>query len=322
MKIDNDLLKQIESDLGINRPFIKGNKIQIKNCWHFFTDGNAVDQLFINRQDFVDGMNRIFVLTQKYDDIIILAFTLMDTHVHFVIYGEFYSCNKFMHEYIRLTSMNISKMYSESKKLRDLPVCHQVIDSDLYLKVVIAYVIKNAPVGGLRYNCFDYPWSSGALYFRNDQEWTVPHWKQSSTFQSLTSLYIKEKQQLLRTRQLISREAHIIGDLIFPGDYVAWEVVESIYKTHKSYNYFLCVSKEEDVESKAEIISHLTIPIQEMRQHRNELAIKLFGKCTIRDLTTNQRILLAKTLKSNYNSSPKQIARVCGLIFEEVKKLL
>ena len=43
MKLDQKLLAQIEADLGLNVPFVKGQKIKIKNCWHFSTDGNAVD---------------------------------------------------------------------------------------------------------------------------------------------------------------------------------------------------------------------------------------------------------------------------------------
>ncbi len=43
MKMDHELLRQIRSDLGLNFPFIKGQSIPVKNCWHFSTDGNAVD---------------------------------------------------------------------------------------------------------------------------------------------------------------------------------------------------------------------------------------------------------------------------------------
>ena len=114
MKIHDDLLRQIESDLAINGPFIKGEQIQIKKCWHFFTDGNAINLLFENRQDFIDGMNRIFILSQKYKEVIILAFTLMDTHLHFILYGDFDICNSFIHEYVRLTSMDISIKHSEN----------------------------------------------------------------------------------------------------------------------------------------------------------------------------------------------------------------
>ena len=77
MKVKEKLLRQIVSDLGLDRPFVKGQDIPIKNCWHFSTDGNAVDFMFYDEEDFINGMNRIFVLLLKYD-IVILAFILMD----------------------------------------------------------------------------------------------------------------------------------------------------------------------------------------------------------------------------------------------------
>lgn len=53
-----------------------------------------------------------------------LAFALMDTHVHFVLYGEFRECNSFMHEYVRRTSSYISIKYRERHKLKNLAIQH------------------------------------------------------------------------------------------------------------------------------------------------------------------------------------------------------
>ena len=85
MKIDQKLLRQIISDLGLNLAFVKGQDIRIRNCWHFSTDGNAVDMLFYDELDFIAGMNRIYVTVKGYR-VIILAFSLMDTNIHFILY--------------------------------------------------------------------------------------------------------------------------------------------------------------------------------------------------------------------------------------------
>ena len=114
----------------------------------------------------------------------------------------------------------------------------------------------------------------------------------------------------------------MIDLIIFPGEYVAYEIVEKIFKTHKSFNYFLCRSKEEDIESKGGVLSRLSIPIQEMRQHRNEICRELFQTNTIRTLDTQHRLQLARILRKRFNSSPKQICRLCGLLLEEVKEYI
>ena len=321
MKINGGLLRQMESDLSLNGPFIKGQNIPVRNCWHFYTDGSSVDRLFDDNTDFINGMNRIFVAVQKYH-VVILAFCLMDTHVHFIIWGEFEACNRFMHEYLRLTSQSISFRHNEKKKLLRLPLSHQHIDNDFYLKTAIAYVIKNAPVGGLGFNAWDYPWCSGGLYFRKQGHWTSPDWQGGTAYRKLSQLTYRERRAILNTKNDSIKDAAVIGQLIFPGEYVAYEQVERIFKSNKSFNWFMCISKEEDIESHAGSISRLTIPVQEMRQHRNALCRELFGCNTVRTLDTAQRIKLAKALRSRFNSSVKQIARLCGLVYEELKGIM
>lgn len=294
MENNDRLLYAIEADLGLNVPFVKGQVITVNNCWHFSTEGTNVDCMFFDEQDFLEGMNRVAALKHLFD-VRILAFSLMDTHVHFILYGDFDQCNAFMHEYVRKTSWSISRRHKDRHKLQSVPINHQVIDTDSYLKTAICYVIKNAPVGGIPFSAYDYPWSSGPLYFRAAGYWSSPKW-------------IEEKGS--------------DGEMVFPGRYVDYRLVERIFKTHRSFNYFMCVSKEKDVEERGGIISHLSLPLQELRQRKGEVCQELFGEGSIRHLNTSQRLQLARTLKARYNSSPKQISRVCGLIYDEVKELL
>ena len=305
MKITWELLRQIVSDLGLDTPFVKGKNIPVKNCWHFSTDGNAVDAIFESDDDFIDGMNRVFVTLQAYR-VIILAFSLMDTHVHFVLYGNFDECNRFMHDYVKRTSWYISVKHKENHKLEEVPIHHQVVDNDFYLKTVICYTLKNAPVGGLPYNALDYPWSSGPLYFKRPGLWCSPRWIELPADDGDSmEMGLNQRREVLRTRKHASPKVRMIDRLIFPGEYVAIEIVERIFKTCKSFNFFLCITKEEDVESRGGSISLLSIPMQEMRQHKNELCQELFGTKSIKGLDTQQRLRLAKTLRSRYNSSIK-----------------
>ena len=322
MKIEEDLLKQLISDLGLDVPFSKGKDIPVKNCWHFSTDGNAVDAIFMNDDDFISGMNRVY-LTVRGFRVIILAFCLMDTHVHFVLYGEFDECNRFIHEYIRRTSWDIAIKHGESNKLEKVPISHQPVDTDFYLKLVICYTIKNPPVGGIPFQALDYPWSSGSLYFRRPGAWTSPTWLYEGAPQdSLYDLNGEQQRKILNTRDLPKENVRMVGNLIFPGEYVAWELVERIYKTCKSFNFFFCITKEEDIESRGGTLSLLSLPMQEMRQHKNEVCKELFGVSSIKTLNIQQRIRLAKTLRVRYNSSLKQIIRLCGLVYDEVKDRL
>lgn len=312
--------QQIQSDFGLDVPFCRGQEIPIKNCWHFSTDGNSVDILFQDDDDFRSAMNRVYVVVRKYN-VIILAFCIMDTHVHFVLYGEYKDCDRFVHDYVKLTSMDISRKYGVSHKMEGVDISCQAVDTDLYLKTVICYVIKNPYAAGLAVSPWDYPWSSGALYFRKQDLWTSPRFLVEKTLRA-DSFRVKQLKELLKTNSIDDFEARIINGMVCPADYVAYELVEKIFKSARSFNYFLFRTKDVDVESRGGFISRLSVPIQEMRQHRDELAKELFGALSPRSLNMKQRLMLARTLKSKYQSSSKQIVRLCGLVYDEVKDLI
>ena len=320
MKISSQLLRKIESDLALNAAFRKGEDIPVANCWHFCTDGNAVDAMFYGRRDFIDGMNRIYLAFRKYPNVTILAFVLMDTHFHLVMHGDYNDCNNFVHEYLRRTSMYISFMHGDRKKLLGIPVCSQRIDTDIYLKKAICYVIKNPTSAGLSYLPYDYPWSSGALYFRKNGLWTSPVWRGGEYYtHGLENMGILKRRSYLRCRDVEFQDVPVSKGLIFPGEFVAVEIVERVFRTCRSFNYFMGNSREDDMDSHAMLISRLSMPIQEIRQHRNELSLELFGKTGLRNFDMAQRVKLARALRKKYGCSAKQVCKVCGLIHDEVK---
>ena len=110
--------------------------------------------------------------------------------------------------------------------------------------------------------------------------------------------------------------------MIFPGEYVAFEMVGRIFRTCRNFNYFMGISREEDLRPLSVTASRLSIPINEMRQHRKELGMELFGESSLKNMSASQRLKLARTLRSRYGSSARQVARVCGLVYDEVMELI
>ena len=72
----------------------------------------------------------------------------------------------------------------------------------------------------------------------------------------------------LRTRTPSGDNVRTFGGLVFPGEYVAYELVEKIFKTCRSFNYFYCKTREDDVDARGGDISRLSIPMKEMSWHR------------------------------------------------------
>ena len=321
MKIDDSLLKQIKSDLGIDLRFVKGQpETKVDKCWHFSTEGGTVDRMFWDNEDYRDGMNRI-ALVKLECAVVILAFALMGNHVHFVLYGEYDTCNWFMKEYVRRTSMHISRRHGERNKLYGVKIDCQKIDNQQYLKTVICYNLRNATVAGLPFSPFDYPWSSGPLMFRTAGQWSSPSWT-VEPMRRLGEIGSTAGKSLLKSHAGWDSEWRMIGDLVFPGEYVAYEIVQELFRSNKAFMAFLGMSKESEIEALAGRISNLSIPDSEMRQHKNDLCRELFGTSSAKCLDVQKRVALAKALRRRYQSSAKQIARVCGLLHDEIKDLI
>ena len=304
-------------DLGIGIPFIKGQIRPVRNCWHFSTDGNSAEVLFRDRDDFVDAMNRIYLMTRKFD-VVILAFCLMDNHIHFILYGLEDACKRFVHEFVRQTSAAISRRHAQRKELRAVPVHYQAITDDTYLKRAICYVHKNPTSANLPYLPHDYPWSSGSLPFRSRGQWCCP----SLAWSTPAALSGEERRVRFRTREPLPDSLRVWEDLILPDNYIPVETIERLFYSARVYQIFMGSSRDEDIEARGGAISRLSLPDAEMREHRRRIAMELFGKTSTRELSTVQRVRLAKELRRRFNSSPKQVARLVGLKIEEVGHLL
>ena len=322
LSISQARLSQMRIDLGINRYQEKGREIPVKRCWHYSSDGHAVSQLFYDDTDFTDGMNRVFIVLQKYD-VIILAFVLMDNHIHFILYGEREECDRFIREYLRRTAMSISDRHNEPHPLSGLPVSCQKINSQSYLKTAICYVLKNPTSAGMPFNFYDYPWSSGALYFRRQAEvsWCSPSWLVGLEDCSYGEMAFREKREWLKTHDEIPETIGTHGKLVFPGEYVATVIVEELFRTTRNFSYHIGKSNEE-TEMKSDSLALLTIPWKELRSHRDELCMEMYNVDSFRSLDTGRRLKLGKRIRSQYGCSKKQVAKPVGLVYEEIVDLL
>lgn len=318
MELDPIIMRQIEHDLSLNLRFIKGSTLPVRNCWHFMTDGNAVAEIFTCQDDFKSGMNRIYVLLQKHR-VIVLAFCLMDTHVHFLLYGAYDDCNRFIHDYVKRTSMFLSQRYGRANQLRYVPVHCQEIRTDRQLKNTLCYIFKNPTTAGITFSEYDYPWSSAALMQDYRNFWSHP----SSDLPPIriSQLGINERRKMFHYKEDLP-DATTVGGIVHPGEYIPSVLVKRIFGTAKAFHFYMCSNKDAEIESQEEFVSRLSIPMQEMREHKKETCLELFGHSDIRRLNTAARVKLAKVLKSRYASSSKQILRLCGLNFENAKDLL
>ena len=280
--------------------------------YHVCTDGNALAWMFKDTEDFIAGVNRIGICAFE-TCIQIIAFILMDNHVHSVLYGTLPKCKEFITRYKTLTGKWISSKYQLKEYLKHLPSEFILIESEEQLLDTIAYIDRNSIVAGGRYLPSEYPWGSARYMFRE---------KRIPCGRHISEMSKKEVHESLNTWSTLP-EDWIVDDqgmLIPERCFINIDFIEGLFRSPTRYLYHLSRKLEGKIEMQQGIRAF--IPDKELRPVTEELAKKLFGKSKVKDLDFNSKILLARKLRYDYASTPKQISRMLSMDSEILSKFI
>lgn len=273
--------------------------------YHVCTDGAAISWMFQDDQDFIAGINRIAICHLK-TFVSVIAYVLMDNHVHFVLYGTMPQCKAFITLYKRLTGKWILVKYGIGDYLKHLPTDILHINSEERLLNTIAYLDRNPLVAGFAKLPGEYPWGSARCYFKADS---------SAEFTKLIAGLTKnERRAVLRTRTVFPRDWKIneLG-MIDPLCFLDSKRVESYFKSPLRYTYFLAKKLEGIVEQDLEYSQKAFLPDKDVRAIIGKLSHELFGVTSVSRLDVKSKLLIARRLRYDYASTVKQIARLLRL---------
>ena len=288
-----------------------------KGFYHLFSDGFRTEVLFEDKQSFISGMN-ITALCFLKCHVKILAFCLMDNHIHFILYGTMDDCKHFMNKFIHRYGIWYSNRYS-GKKSETIDFDIKIIEDEKYLLNSISYVLRNSIAAGYSFCVEDYQWSSGGLYFRMPERLnnSTSGWKKTS------DISLREQRRIFQTQDELPSEWKITPEgYIWPGNYVDYKEVEKLFRTPKSFIYFMGHSKEEDINIILGINESVFLPDMELREKAVTHCFILFQTTNLRCLDAQRRIRLAKELRKEYRCSAKQIARIIHLDPRFIKELV
>lgn len=277
--------------------------------FHICTDGRKLSWMFQDDDDFIAGINRIGLCYLK-TGVIIMAYVLMDNHVHFVLYGTMLQCKQFINTYKRLTGIWILNKYGIRDYLRLLPTEIIRIESEESLLNTIAYLDRNPLMAGYKYMHGEYPWGSSRYMFKDIFALT----SSKETFKSISTLTRRKQRELLNSKVLFPGE-WLINDsgMIHPLSFLNINKLEACFKSPMRYSYFLAKKIEGIVEQELEHSQKLFIPDRELRPVVNEIVRSNFGNKNLKQLDVNERLVIAKKLRHDYASTIKQISRMIHL---------
>lgn len=285
--------------------------------FHCATKGFDHCIFFADSREFIAGTNRIALCTAKLKEtfpVIVIAYCLMDNHIHVILYGSRDACLKWMALYHKLTMM-----WQHSH--RDAAPVDEPWEYDAWqvydeedLKQKIAYVFRNPMIARMGFTPHGYRWSSARLVFSDYGE--LPEGARP-----IGSLSSYEFRKAFESKIMLPKEWLLLQDgLIWPGSYTDYKRVERLFGHPRKYMYYLNQNVETEINQQmyGETIS---LPDQDVTRIAREMAQERFGVREIDRLDVPDRIQLCRVVKKQACVSLKQLARVAHLPLAELRKI-
>lgn len=270
---------------------------------------------FKDDEDFKVGMNFAAIQAASDPDVKVLAFILMSNHVHFVLWGWKQDAESFINQLKRRYSVYYQAKYGGRELLRRNKVDIKPIpDEDEAREKAIAYVQMNCVAANICSHPTQYPWGSGSVFFNPTPQGGR---KLGAFSKRVLRKMLHTDAYTLPKDWMICEEAYIL-----PSNYVAVKTVEAVFRTPKRMNFFLANSSKAKKRLESGEKSLPAFRDQVILACLPDLCRTLFGKESFKQLLKEEQAELLKQLRFRFSVDANQMARVCGLTYEEAARLL
>lgn len=286
----------------------------MRKLWLITTEHLKAGLWFRDEEDYKVGMN--FVAIQAHASrVVVLSFTLMSNHVHFVVKAESKKdAEAFIEGFKHRYSLYLRRKYGVKEFLRGNGVQIDFISPyDEDPEKAIAYVEMNCVAANICSHPSQYPWGTGCLFF--DQR--KPDGRPLGSFSK------RACKRLLHTDVESLPDNWLIGadGYILPQNYVDVEAVQAFFRTPQRMNWFLTNSSK----AKKRLEADDNLPAfrdQVILAAAPDLCQSLFGKRKFSQLTRDEQVEFVRQLHFRFSAHVNQIARVCGLTYEQAARLM
>ena len=265
----------------------------MRQYYHICTEGLGNDLIFRTDKDYIRGMNAIGILAYRHG-ISILAFCLMDNHVHIVAAAANEACRLFVKSY--------KHILGKLSGIAEIPSSAILIKDREMLVNEIAYVLRNPMAAGIRATPFNYLWCSGPVYF--NMMHAYPH----KTIGEISSCNVSSR---LHTKIKLPDHYRIRENgLIDPTCYVNHSKVETLFGNPGFM--MACIARRKDLDRQLElgVLLKTRYTDKELETTVTKICLETFGSGTPKELDIHSRLKLAETLRKMLGLGIKQLARL------------
>ena len=296
-----------------------------KQFFHLCADGHQAQKFILGKKDFVAAMN-IVALCAANTDVVVVAFTLEDTHPHFLLYGNLRDCVEFK-LMIETTYRHYAARIRENGTGFILEIeIFAIGDDEKYLKNVAAYVVSQPTKDGKDIMPYDYRWGSGSMYFRRNfyiPVWLFDEMGKVCHQESFGSMIVDRKREITHSRTHTLPDDWLIADgLVLPSNYVDVTMFETIFKSPNSYRVFMSGSRKQDEEilGREAAVRGVMLEYSEARTIAGDTFKINFGTRDPHKVDPQGRIAVAQILRREHKMTFRQIADVVRLPESEVRR--
>lgn len=281
--------------------------------YHVCTTALETDIYFRNEEE-MDQVLNIIAIAVFASGCKLLAFAIMSNHFHFVLEGSLDECIAFFEQFH--SRLEVLMKALGRKSLADDCEPKYISVKDLYqLKGLIAYVVRNPFVAMRDVNMFSYRWCSGYLYF-NHMLADLPKGERVSEM----SLAKRRAFSKSRTGEVDDRILAVDG-IACASCFVDYKRTESFFDGARDYQHWLLKNVDSQVEIATLLGEKISLDDHEMWDVIYSQCRKVYGASGPKELSQENKLSLARTLKQKYFATNAQISRCLGLLPTLVNQL-
>ena len=296
-----------------------------RDYFHVCAKGADSRNFIICEADYYAAFNLIGVCAANIPQVVVVSFSVEDSHPHFLLWGTKEDCARFKALY---ETLYVHYAAATRKGGADLLLHCELysIDGDEnYLLNVAVYTVIQATKDGKAVMPYDYYWGTGCMVFRTGPY--VPVWlfdNQGNLCRPVPfgALGIRARRALLHTRKLtIPDHWQVCNGIILPSNYVDVARFESIYGTHNRFRVFLSSPRKREEMMLARMTEQRGVSLEDLEARKvcGDVCRQLFGTRDPRRLDTRQRIRLAQQLRSRFRLTFRQLATLVRLPETEIR---
>ncbi len=262
-----------------------------------------------------DAMVKVICLSAWRRNVIVIIYAVASNHCHVAVLAKTQSdADAYACEIKKMYSMWFSKKYSEKKVLCRIEAKALLLDTDWYVRNVLAYIPRNALDNGCNVN--EYKWSGYKAMFRGADN-------NRTESRKVCSLTIRKIKRIMHTGEKLDRVPWLIDSegCLIPESFCDHTYLEQAFENDQAF--FLRTIGAVNVAEmhySLEERPYVMVSDTELYKSVNEVSERWFKKC-LDELSVEQKSRLIPYIDHTRKTTPKQLARVFGLDVEKIERM-